>query len=250
MFSLLNQASLAQVDTEALRKGKLTPGLHAKLNLEFDVLSGNSQLLLIKTTLRFDYLKRANHIFLVSSFQQGRKDTSYTLFVNKGFAHLRWTKSLRDDLFVEGFVQKEFNDFIHLEDRSLVGGGLRIRWLKVEADKKNISVIRLFTGSGLMLERESIKDSAISITYLVRSTNYLVFKWEPDERLLCQITTYFQLDVSRLSDFRLLTDGGITFSLTGKLSALIKLYIRYDNEPLDGIKKHDIELTNGLSYTF
>lgn len=249
-----------QINTEAMRKADLTPGLHTDLNLDFSMLAGNSNLLRIKTGLRFDYLKGAAHSFLTSSFQQGSLIDEY--FVNKGFAHLRRTQSLRGRLFVEGFLQWEYNDFIRLKERNLAGGGLRIRWLEVRIDEKETSVLNLYTGVGFMWEQERIRnarDPEDDLKDLLRSTNYLFLGWTPDERLLLQFTTYFQPDVKQLSDFRVLLDSRLAFTLTGKLSAVIKLNTRYDNDPpivleKDGserrIKRYDIELTSGLAYMF
>lgn len=249
-----------QINTEAMRKADLTPGLHTDLNLDFSMLAGNSNLLRIKTGLRFDYLKGAAHSFLVSSFQQGSMIEEY--FVNKGFVHLRRTQSLRGRLFVEGFLQKEYNEFIRLKERNLAGGGLRIRWLEARTDEKETSVLNLYTGMGFMWEQERIrnaKDYADALKDLLRSTNYLFISWTPDERILLQATTYIQPDAHRLSDFRVLVDGALAFSITGKLMVAIKLNVRYDKDPpivleKDGserrIKRHDIELTSGLAYKF
>lgn len=249
-----------QVAIEPIRKADLTPGLHTNLNLDFSMLAGNSSLTRVRTGLRFDYLKGAAHSFLTSSFQQGSLIDEY--FVNKGFAHLRRTQSIRGRLFVEGFLQWEYNDFIRLKDRRLAGGGLRVRWLEVRRGEKETPSLLVHTGTGFMWERERIrnaKDPTDALKDLLRSTNYLFLGWTPDERVLLQITTYFQPDIRRPSDFRVLLDGRLAFALTGKLSATIKLSTRYDNEPpivieKDGlekrIKRHDVELTSGLVYTF
>ncbi|UCH61838.1 MAG: DUF481 domain-containing protein [Fidelibacterota bacterium] len=249
-----------QVAIEPMRKADLTPGLHTNLNLDFSMLAGNSSHTRVRTGLRFDYLKGAVHSFLTSSFQQGSLIEEY--FVNKGFAHLRRTQSLRGRLFVEGFLQWEYNDFIRLKDRRLAGGGLRVRWLEERMGEKEAPSLQVHTGTGFMWERERIrntKDPTDALKDLSRSTNYVTLGWTPDERVLLQLTTYFQPDVRRPKDFRVLLDGHLAFTLAGKLSATIKLSTRYDNEPPiviekdgleKGIKKYDVELTSGLTYTF
>ena len=262
-----------QINTEAMRKRDLSPGLHSDLSIDVSLIAGNSTLQNARGTLRFDYLKGAAHTFLVSSRHYGRTDT---LFVNKGFIHLRRTMVLKEGLFIEGFVQNEFNQFIHLKNRNLAGGGLRIRWLGTEADpsgpsggqasrrtgEKETPNLKFYTGIGAMWEQEQIrdaKDPEDALKNLLRSTNYLVFAWQPDERVLIQATTYIQPDVRHLKDFRVLFDGSLNFALTGKLTVAIKLSARYDNEPpvireKDGsekrIKRHDVEFTSGLAYMF
>lgn len=248
-----------QVNTEAMRQGDLSPGLHTGLDLDFSLLAGNSDLTRLGAVLRFDYLAGRSHSFLVSNFQQGSLIEEH--FVNKGFVHLRRTQSLSSYLSMEGFLQKEYNEFIRLKERNLVGGGLRIRWMEAKPDEKTRS-IKLYTGLGFMWEQERIKDAKNpedELKDLVRSTNYLFVRWSPDDRLLLQCTSYLQPDIRHLNDFRVLFDGRLAFSLTGKLSVAIKLNSRYDNDPpvilkKDGseehLRKYDLELTSGLAYIF
>jgi hypothetical protein len=261
-LALLVLGSLAwgQVNTEAMRKADLTTGFHTDLRLDFSMIAGNTNLSRIKTGLRFDYLKGAAHSFLAYSYQQGSLVEED--FVNKGFVHLRRTQSLRSNLAVEGFMQKEYNEFIRLKERNLAGGGLRIRWLKYQTDQGKPIGMKITTGLGFMWEQEQIRnarDSEDRLKDLVRSTNYLVLGWLPDERLLLQLTTYLQPDIQQPKDFRVLFDGGFAFTLTGKLSAVITLNARYDNEPpvvleKNGsekiLEKYDMELTSGLVYKF
>ena len=250
ILSVANNPALAQINTEAMRKGELQPGIHADLSLDAGVIMGNSRLLRIRTTFRIDHLRNGIHNFLVSSFQQGRQGQNDSLFINKGIIHFRRTWSLDKNLSIEGFLQKEFNDFIRLRDRNLAGSGLRIRLLESKNSENNESILTIYAGLGLMWEREQIKDIQNTTTDLMRSTNYFVLKWEPDDRILVQTTTYFQLDLRRFSDHRMLSDTGLTFNLSGKLAVIIKLNMRYDNEPPTDVKYFDLELTNGLSYQF
>ncbi len=240
----------AQVNTEAMRKSVLAPGRNANLNLELGLVGGNSQLLNVNGTLRFDYLRGNAHTFLVGNRQIGKAES---LIINKGFVHLRHTRPLTGRLHVEGFLQTEFNEFIRLKDRHLAGGGVRIRWRDTMADKDAGPGQNLTTGLGFMWERERITnatDSADDEKNLLRSTNYLVLGWRIDDRLLLQATTYFQFDVGQPEDFRVLLDAGLSFTLAGKLSATIKLSSRYDSQPPTGttLEKYDFELTSGLAY--
>lgn len=251
-FTIFSLCSLlwGQINTEAMRKGDLLPGLHTSLNLDIAVVAGNSNLSRIQTNIRFDYLSGTTHSFLVSGFQNGRQGQDNTLFIRKGFVHLRQTRAIGSIFYLEGFLQKEFDRFIRLKDRNLLGGGLRIHLLETSTIEERESSIKLFTGLGFMWEQERIDVPENSLTNILRSTNYLVIRWEPDTRVLLQLTTYFQPDVERFSDFRVLVDGGLVFALTDRLTVSIKFYTRYDHEPPKSVKKYDIELSNGLTYNF
>ena len=250
---LLTSLLAAQVNTEALRREDLAPGLHTTLGADLGVIAGNSSLLQLKSNLRFDYRNGGNHFFLVTQYQQGRTDT---LFINKGFAHLRGVSTLRPRLQVEGFLQREFNEFINLEDRQLAGGGVRIRWLQRQDTAETPPPLQLNTGIGLMWERERIDTTGQApgdpyhgaVASLVRSTNYLVVQWKVDDRLTLFSTTYYQVDLSSLSDYRVLWEGSLGVTLTRRLSLTINLNLRYDSEPPRGIKHYDLEITNGVSY--
>ncbi|MBA7711287.1 hypothetical protein ES703_120245 [subsurface metagenome] len=243
----------AQVNTEALRREDLTPGLHTTLGADLGLIAGNSSLLQLKSSLRFDYLTGGNHFFLVTQYQRGSTDT---LFINKGFAHLRGVKVLKPRLQIEGFLQREFNEFINLEDRQLAGGGVRIRWLQRQDTAEESPPLQLNTGIGLMWERERIDTTGQAsgdpyhgaVASLVRSTNYLVVRWQLDDRLALFSTTYYQVDLGRFSDYRVLWEGSLGVTLTRRLSLTINLNLRYDSEPPEGIKPYDLEITNGVSY--
>jgi hypothetical protein len=241
-----------QVNTEAMRKGGLVQGLQTNLGLDISMVAGNSTLLNGKGTLRFDYLRGTTHTFLVASRQQGQTDT---LFTNKGFVHLRRTMALSERFNIEGFVQNEFNQFIRLKTRNLAGSGIRIRWLADDNGGVSPSGIQLHSGFGAMWEQERItdyKDPEDKQRDLIRSTNYLVFGWQPDERLSLQATTYFQFDLKRPKDFRVLFDGTLGFALSNKLKLTTKISSRYDSEPPSGLnlKAYDVELTSGLALIF
>lgn len=245
----------AQVNTEAMRKGDLAPGLHTSLNLDLGVIGGNSQLIKAKGLLRFDYLSAGAHTFLVGNRQWGRAVQADNIIINKGFVHLRHTRRLGDRLYLEGFVQNEFNEFIRLKNRNLAGGGARIRWLDTVADTGAASGRRIATGLGFMWEQERVtkpEEPADVQKDLLRSTNYLVVGWRLDDRLLLQAIAYFQFDVRRPADFRVLFDGSLSFTITDKLAVAIKLSSRYDSEPPDGfdLAQLDFELTSGLAYSF
>ena len=250
---LLPALLTAQVNTEALRQEDLSPGLHSSAGLNLGYIAGNSSLVQLRSNLRLDYRKDANHFFLVAQYQQGRKDAAR--FINKGFVHLRAVKTLRPALQVEGFLQREFNEFILLKDRQLVGAGARIRWRPPGSPPQRPNSLRLITGLGLMWEREQIDTSGLSTgeepaTSIIRSTNYVVLQWRPDERLTFSSTAYVQFHLRRFADLRILWEGGLRVTLTRRLALTVNVNLRYDHEPPGDIKPYDIDLTNGLTYTF
>lgn len=236
-----------QVNTEAMRRTDGSPGWYAALAADLGYVAGNSSLLTYKTNARLDHRTTFGHTFVVGQFQQGRKDEQ--VFINKGFLHLRGVRHLRADLAMEGFVQQEFNEFINLGSRSLLGGG--IRWERVRAGDSTGAGWKINLGLGAMWEREEQTGQDEGLVQLLRSTNYLVLRWSPDERLTMSSTTYFQVDIDNFSDYRILWDGGLQVALSHRLALNVKVDLRYDSDPPSDVEKsYDMELTNGISYSF
>ena len=133
---------------------------------------------------------------------------------------------------------------------------MRIRWRQRQEPAEESSPLQINTGIGLMWERERIDTTGKAsgdpvhgaVASLVRSTNYLVVQWNIDDRLALFSTTYYQVDLRRLSDYRILWEGRLGFTVTKRLSLTLNLNLRYDSEPPRGIKHYDLELTNGVSY--
>lgn len=227
-----------------MKQMQLKSGWYNNLDMNLTYRTGNTELLTLQTRYRTDYLTPVYHGFVIGSIQYGRKDDSY--FTNKGMAHGRIIRNLAKHIQIESFIQKQFNESIHLNDRNLIGGGFRFVILPSK------SKYNLYIGIGGMWEHERINDSHIGemTTNIVRSTNYVNWTVQFDERLSTSATAYYQVDVKRLDDYRILFEGSIKFNITNTLSLPLKINFRYDNEPPIGIQKHDLEIFNGLSYTF
>ena len=227
-----------------MKQMQLKHGWYNNINLDVSYRTGNTELLTLRTRFRSDYLSTTYHGFIFGSLQRERKDG--TFFTNKGMAHGRIIHEHTKHILIESFIQKQFNESILLTDRNLIGGGIRFATLPSE------SKYNLYIGIGVMWEHERINDSVNGelTTHLIRSTNYINWTAQLSNRLSTSATGYYQVHVKRLVDYRILFEGSIKLGLTTKLSLPLKLNYRYDNEPPTGIRKHDLEIFNGLSYTF
>ena len=238
---------IAQVNIftgETLQQMRLESGFYNSIALDFTYRSGNTDLLTSRTRFRSDYLAKTYHGFVFGSLQQGRKSGEF--FINKGMVHARIIRGLTQHVLFESFVQKQFNASILLSDRNLVGGGVRF------ASHPRDSKFNLYLGIGAMWEHERINDKERGeiTTRIVRSTNYINWTGQLDERVTTSATGYYQVYARRFQDYRILFEGSITFRLTTKLSFPLRVNFRYDSEPPTGIRKHDVEIFNGLRYTF
>ncbi len=229
---------------ETMRQMQLKPGWYNSIALDLTYRAGNTDLLTARTRFRSDYLSKRYHGFVFGSLQQGRRKGAF--FINKGMAHARIIWRSTQHLLFESFVQKQFNESILLNDRNLGGGGVRLA-LRPASSKFNV-----YLGIGAMWEHERINDKEYDeiATHIVRSTNYINWTWQLDERVTTSATGYYQFHVQRFQDYRILFEGSVTFRLTTKLAFPLRVNFRYDSEPPTGIRKHDVEIFNGLRYTF
>ncbi|MFC1619962.1 DUF481 domain-containing protein [Candidatus Neomarinimicrobiota bacterium] len=247
----------AQINTEAMRKEDVKPGFHFEAGGDVGYVDGNSSLFQNRSNLRLDYVQDWGLVFLVANYRLNMKDK--LLFINKGFSHLRTVKRLRSPLYGEIFLQQEFNEFIQIEDRKLIGSGLRIKWNELDTFIELSQKLTLISGMGLMWEREKIDTGPDGtegdpihgdLASLLRSTNYMVLNWTPKPGLGLLTTTYFQFDTKRLSDYRILGRSTLKVSLSKRLSVTLNLNIRYDSEPPGKIEPLDVDFQNGFSYKF
>lgn len=253
LFSIAN----AQVNTEAMRKENLKPGLYLDGGGDMGYIDGNSNLFQNRSNLRLDYVQDWGQIFLVANYRLGSKEK--LIFINKGFSHFRAVKSFRSPVYGELFLQQEFNEFIQLSNRTLIGSGLRIKWNETGSIADSSRKCILITGVGLMWEREVIDSGPDgtegdpvygNLASLLRSTNYIVFEWNPKPAIGFLATGYFQFDTQRLADYRILTRSTLKVGLTKRLSLTLDLNLRYDSEPPGKIEPLDIDFRNGFSYSF
>ena len=153
----------------------------------------------------------------------------------KGFGHLRIAKPFLVYTDVEGFVQKEFNHFIDLENRELAGVGLRVNLYK-----------EIFLGSGFMSEMEEYQNLPQEHNF-IKSTNYLNYTFKFLEIFEIQNIMYYQFKLEELDDYRILWDGKLTILGLKGVSFHINCHYRYDKS---SIKPNYFEISNGLGFQF
>jgi putative salt-induced outer membrane protein YdiY len=247
LFILFYSNITAQVNTEKLRKELDETGIFGNVSLAGSITSGNSEFVSVKAGMRIDYANESNDLFLVSSYEF--KEGNESKIVNKGFAHLRNVLSLTPDLFLEIFIQKEFNEFILLKDRNLAGSGLRLDLTGLLGGETETD-LKIYFSPGLMFENEKYKTEPQLKTDIFRSTNYLTLNWRVNEVINFISISYFQFDVERIKDHRFITDAGLNFSITENLVFTSAVVYRYDNEPVENVKNFDFELSNGIIFSF
>jgi len=245
-IALMSGFVFCQVNTEAMRNSKDDTGITNSIGFDFGFEKSNQEVLEVAGKYRLDYIsKNGMHSFFIISYDNGyekEKDQKNSI-VNKGFSHLRFTKNISNNLYLELFTQYGFNDFLLMKQRKLFGSGLRYK----AVDQKKING---FFGVGVMKEDEQYDLEINENKSLVRSTNYFTWQVQITDNASLQNTAYYQLDISRSSDNRLLYDGDLNIELNDRLTFTLTLNYPHDSEPHGALGKSYIQLKNGVEFTF
>ena len=246
-YLLLISTLVCQVNTEALRTVERTDGFQNKFNLELGYEKANSEVLELAAKYRLEYIKQDNfHLFMIINFDNGYEEENNApknIITNKGFIHLRTTKKIFKNYQMEVFMQYEFNEFILLNDRYLIGSGLRIGF-------QRSGLTNTYVGMGFMYEQETYNTEIENEKSLLRSTNYIKNNFVLSPNVVLNNTAYFQIASDDFNDYRILYDGGLEFHINDSFSFTTSLNYRYDNDPHADMGSSYIQISNGISFNF
>ena len=238
--------SISQVNTESMRKKDINEGIFNTVNIDADYDNADdNEIFNINFSYRLDFIKSDFNTFMKLNYENGYKKTgnSTNTINNKGFCHIRYTKNLIKNYFLETFIQYEFNDFLNIKDRYLLGIGTRIKF----DTKKNNSI---FLGIGLMNEKEIYELDVEDDKNLIRSTNYLSNSTKINDNVTLSNIIYFQLDIGNANDYRILYDSSINVETIKNLSLNFAINYRYDNDPHENSSQSYTQLSSGIEYEF
>jgi len=241
----------AQINTEKFRKYGEKKGLLFNTLFGFGYSGGNTNYLSVNGNLRLDYNALKNNFFIVTNYEF--KETQTEKVANRGFVHLRGVHPFNDVLAVEGFLQQEFNEFILLENRNLVGAGLRTRILNYTPAHDSAGGFRVRLGTGLMHEHELYNIGEANKIEVVKNpfrfTSYLTIDWTISHRVNFWAVGYYQPNLTLLDDFRSILESGIEVWILGKLYLTVDFSYRYNKQPVGDVKHYDVVVTNGVRLT-
>lgn len=238
----------AQVNTEALRGKDVAQGFQAGLEGRFTWVAGNSEFAKVNGLSRVDYLRGRYHGFLVGNYELGRQDDE--TFIHNGFAHLRNVVDLLPRTALELFAQLEFNEFLLLRQRRLLGAGVRYGLASAPADSGFRGQVHL--GLGLMHEHEELdldlhEDDESSA---IRATSYVNLRLDLNDKVAAHAVAYYQPRADDTEDYRILGQAGFSVRLYRNLSLEAAVKGRFDSQPPADLENFDVEAVNGLRVTF
>lgn len=204
IFLLFCSSIFSQVNTERFREDADTIGFSGYIDLEGILATGNSDFQLISVGSRLNYNWGNDYTFIIADGGYGWDKGK--AFVDQTLAHLRHVITTSEFLQIEFFTQFDNNKKRLLDERELIGGGLRFRIIKTDNFKFRI-------GTGYMFENEKYNLPENSIhphnTSFHRFTSYVTLKFDFDESLSFISTSYYQPHLKEFNDYRLFSENAI-----------------------------------------
>ena len=245
-LSLHISNATAQVNTEWMRDENVEKIFTNKFKLDFGYETSKDEIfdILVTASSNF-YIQNNLHAFLVMNYQNGfiSKSDGRDIILNRGFGHLRFTKSIISNLDIELFFQAGFNDFILIKDRKLFGSGLRKNIVQKET-------IKSFLGIGFMQEKEIYDLKQNFEQLLLRQTSYSTILYQISEDIYLNNILYFQPSIKDINDFRLLLENELQFKINKAFRINVNMNYRFDNDPHGDSKKSYFQINNGFEFDF
>lgn len=174
------------------------------------------------------------------SFASSNKET----LLSDGYAHIRGVLNRNKKLSEEFFGQIQYNAIRGLEDRNLIGIGLRYSLL-------NKDKYRVLIGFGAMQEWENwIYEEVTTNTNLIKNSSYVSFYGDLNEHFHFNIISYYQAAFSSFFDPRISLETNLNLNITQKLKFTSSFTLYYDHKPVVPINNYVFKLKNGLGYRF
>lgn len=250
-FFAVSQVSLAQINTERYRKDYERQGLMYSNSFGFNFATGNSSYLELGNRLRIDYNDTLQDYFAIADYNYRVSNGSKSS--NKGFIHLRTIKDFEEQKFmmIEGFTQVQFDEFLLLRYRMLIGGGFRLDPVAlIDSSALQTSMLKVFFGTGIFYEFEQYSTSPQQSSSLIRWSNYLSFVWSLNQKVDLNMMHYLQPAPEDFSNYRYALNLAMNTKLTGKLYYELRIEYLYRSVVFGAKKSGDLDVKNTLRLTF
>lgn len=227
-------------------------GLVVSSELAGNFISGNNDLLKMDYSLNFSYQNEKNRLMFLTSGEHIRKNKNDDIS-NEITGQLRYIYGFRDKIKFFTFLQAQTAGALLLNERFLLGGGVRFNVLHTQTIKSKDNFFKLDFSGGLMQERELL-DNATLPEFEEFKTNYtrsifsVVSVLDLVDSIRLVNTTYFQQYVKDLSDYRVFHEMNLIFSINDWLSLAVDFEYRFDSDPPSVLETSDYNTTIGFMF--
>ena len=162
---------------------------------------------------------------------------------NAWFLHGRFNYQFTEVLRFEAFVQGQYNQLLVVEQRNLIGAGLRVKWM----DKERFTG---YAGNSYMYEVE-YSERAGTTNYNHRNSTYLTLSYAAKaDKFSVANTVYYQPLYRDISDYRILEQFRLDVPLSGWLSVFTIYNYYFDSQTPLNTEEYTSNLNIGAGIRF
>lgn len=192
----LANAQLVNIEAKRMQTDSVRFALNADFSFDYTNNNGDEVTEIdaaLTTQLKSKDLRKI--WFLIGNYKL--IDSEKKNLQNAWFLHGRFNYKFTALLRLEAFLQGQYNQLLVVEQRNLVGVGMRVKWM----DKENFTG---YAGNSYMYEIE-YSDEAGTTAYNHRNSTYLTLSYFPkSQRFSVANTIYYQPLYEDFTDYRLL----------------------------------------------
>ena len=244
------QASFAQLVNIEKQRKNIKNGLQGSIDFSLNSIQNSKNITQFSNDISIQYTHNHNTILILNDITLLRiKDNleHYDL-INKNFQHIRYNYTFKKPacLTYEFFVQNQQNKIRFINERFLVGTGLRIRMLKTTSLTFYIAPLAMF-------EYEQLSDSLKNFSRMIKGDFYVSGNVKIADRISLSHVTYYQpalanlggtIKLEQFKDFRLYSETNLAFTIIKNfLEYSLDLMLSYDSRPPVELKNHPLFYT-------
>ncbi len=237
---VINHTAYAIVNIESLRdRAGNEVGWSSAGNLQASGASGNSDRADVSLSGLIQYFGNSFSNLLVVGSEYG--ENSGNKSSDEQLVHARHTRVLAPRSDWEVFYQWQQNEFTRLDERTLLGSGLRLR-LGDESDS------RFYLGVGAFYE--SARDDNDSAKEIGRSNVYVSHRKRTKKNVSLVTTAYFQNKLDDLDDQRAIGSFSMSIPATEYVDFTVSVNVEHDSRPPAGVEQTDWTYKTGFGWKF
>jgi len=240
-FCFFTTNAIAIVNIEKVNIEKNPAPFQGQIDFKLSGASGNTKTQSSSLGSRFQWNDISTQFIVLKynyarSFDVKSKDNS--------FMHYRYIVNPKLKITSEYFLQLEENEFTLLKLRTLFGAGLRFSLLNNNENQQ----IRF--GLGLFRSKEKIDDTNDTVDELNRLNTYLTYQYKIKDSIHFLSTTYYQPDIDNTSDYRVLEQLSLEFTISKSFVYYLTIDMSYDSNPVIALDELDKGYKSGIKYKF
>lgn len=240
-FQTQTQAQLLNV--ESVRANADSAGWHGELEFDLSLNRYNERVFEFTNESNLSYFTEGHAYMLLNKLKFVNLDGNS--LISSGYVHLRSTLLRNGRLSPEIFVQYQYNNNLGLNNRALVGAGVKYRFYRTDAWQASVSTALMYEFEEWQLAGQpSLKNKFVKTTSNIR----LIGEFSDNATFL--LVGYYQARPDQFFEARSILESKLKMDLSKRIAVSIGFVASYDAKPIIDIPYWTYELNNGLVVKF